>query len=120
MADYGFEIEEGEVEITFADREYEMRSGDYFETHDRFKGVLIRIIKSERTIFSSSSEEEMKSIIVGQKIKFDFLLLEGETAYDEWHGDGSDILTKVEMAQIFSECLSNRRDLLESFGYNGY
>ena len=84
-----------DIYIISAKREYELRDGDYYITKDRFIGT-----------FQSSKDTEEKH--------FEFLLIEDDNAYSEW--EDSDI-SESGQEEVFSECLDNRRDYLESFGY---
>ena len=84
-----------EIIIISAKREYELRSGDNYKTEDRFIGT-----------FHSEIDTKAKH--------FEFLLIEDETAFMEWV-DGD--LSELEQEEVFNECLDNRRDYLESFGY---
>jgi hypothetical protein len=129
LINYGFEIIDeasitmliGVANITDADREFEMRSGDDHETRDRFTGDFTRFLDPFKDYYEQtpSKYDINQAVKTGEEISFDFLLIEGVAgggAYFEW-GMGSELLTDTEKDQIFGECLSARLEILESYGY---
>ena len=88
--------QDSDIDIINAKREWEERvNNDYCKTIDRFTGT-----------FQGPSDINARH--------FEFLLIEDETAYYEWE-DGD--FSESEEETIFTDCLDNRRDYLESFGY---
>ena len=120
----------GVANITDADREFEMTSGSDHETRDKFTGDFIRfqavleypgIIPLPREQYPSKYDIN-QAARTGEKIPFDFLLIEGEGggggAFFEW-GIGSELLTDTEKDEIYESCLSDRLGILISHGYEG-
>tara|TARA_B110000003_G_C16177794_1_gene350150 strand:+ start:85 stop:381 length:297 start_codon:yes stop_codon:yes gene_type:complete len=88
-------MDTNDIEIISATREYELRDGDYHITKDLFVGNFRRSLDTKEKHFK-------------------FLIIEDDTAYSEWEDND---LSEDEQYEVFSECLDNRRDYLESFGY---